>query len=55
MKTATGNLTSMPLIFGFDIGTTSVGFAVIEHDPELASGKIHRLGARIFPERVDYG
>ena len=43
----------MPLIFGFDIGTTSVGFAVIEHDPEPATGKIHRLGVRIFPEVRD--
>ena len=43
----------MPLVFGFDIGTTSVGFAVIEHDSELATGTIHRLGVRIFPEARD--
>ena len=43
----------MALVFGLDIGTTSVGFAVIDHDSELASGKIHRLGARIFPEARD--
>ena len=43
----------MPLVFGLDIGTTSVGFAVIEHDSELATGKIHRLGVRIFPEARD--
>ena len=43
----------MPLIFGLDIGTTSVGFAVIDHDSELATGKIHRLGVRIFPEARD--
>ena len=42
-----------PLIFGFDIGTTSIGFAVIEHDPEGRTGKIHRLGVRIFPEARD--
>ncbi len=43
----------MPLVFGLDIGTTSVGFAVIDHDSELATGKIHRLGVRIFPEARD--
>lgn len=48
-----GNVTSMPLVFGFDIGTTSVGFAVIEHDHKLSTGKIHRLGVRIFPEARD--
>ena len=42
-----------PLIFGLDIGTTSIGFAVIDHDSELATGKIHRLGVRIFPEARD--
>lgn len=39
-------------IWGFDIGTTSVGFAVIAHDAEAHTGKIERLGARIFPEGV---
>ena len=43
----------MLLVFGLDIGTTSVGFAVIDHDSELATGKIHRLGVRIFPEARD--
>ena len=43
----------MSLIFGLDIGTTSVGFAVINHDPEAATGKIARLGVRIFPETRD--
>ncbi len=42
----------MALIFGFDIGTTSIGFAVIEHDDE-AEGRILRLGVRIFPEARD--
>ena len=43
----------MSLVFGLDIGTTSIGFAVIDHDSEAASGKIHRLGVRIFPEARD--
>ena len=43
----------MPLTFGLDIGTTSIGFAVIEHDIEAGTGKIHRLGVRIFPEARD--
>ena len=43
----------MPLVFGLDIGTTSVGFAVIDHDVGRAEGKIHRLGVRIFPEARD--
>jgi CRISPR-associated endonuclease Csn1 len=40
-------------IFGFDIGTTSIGFAVIDHDPEAETGQIHRLGVRVFPEVRD--
>ena len=44
---------SMPRIFGFDIGTTSIGFAVIDHDVQRDEGKIHRLGVRIFPEARD--
>ena len=43
----------MPLVFGLDIGTTSVGFAVIDHNSELGTGTIHRLGVRIFPEARD--
>lgn len=43
----------MRRIFGFDIGTTSVGFAVIDHDPESEKGTIHRMGVRIFPEARD--
>ena len=43
----------MPRIFGFDIGTTSIGFAVIDHDAHCGEGKIHRLGVRIFPEARD--
>ena len=43
----------MPLVFGLDIGTTSVGFAVIDHNSEFTTGEIHRLGVRIFPEARD--
>jgi CRISPR-associated endonuclease Csn1 len=43
----------MALIFGVDVGTTSIGFAVIEFDDERKSGKILRLGSRIFPEARD--
>ena len=42
----------MQKIFGLDIGTTSIGFAVIEHDDE-GQGRIRRLGVRIFPEARD--
>jgi CRISPR-associated endonuclease Csn1 len=40
-------------VFGFDIGTTSIGFAVIDFDPDRGEGEILRLGARIFPEARD--
>lgn len=43
----------MERIFGLDIGTTSIGFAVIDHDTERQSGRILRLGVRIFPEARD--
>ena len=43
----------MALVFGFDIGTTSIGFAVIDHVPAREKGKIRRLGVRIFPEARD--
>ncbi len=43
----------MARIFGFDIGTTSIGFAVIDHDPDAEAGSILRLGVRIFPEARD--
>ncbi len=43
----------MALIFGLDIGTTSIGFAVIDHDVERSTGRIRRLGVRIFPEARD--
>jgi CRISPR-associated endonuclease Csn1 len=40
-------------IFGFDVGTTSVGFAVIDIDEANRHGSILRLGSRIFPEARD--
>src|SRR5579883_2695408 len=43
----------MARIFGLDIGTTSIGFAVIDHDPDRGTGEILRLGVRIFPEARD--
>ena len=43
----------MPLVFGLDIDTTSIGFAVIDHDPDQETGTILRLGVRIFPEARD--
>jgi len=33
----------MERIFGFDIGTTSIGFAVIDHEIEGSAGAILRL------------
>jgi len=38
------------LIFGFDIGTTSIGFAVVEYERTISRGCIKRTGVRIFPE-----
>ncbi len=43
----------MARIFGFDIGTTSIGFAVIDHEPDKNAGAILRLGVRVFPEARD--
>lgn len=43
----------MARIFGFDIGTTSIGFAVVDLDERNESGSIKRLGVRIFPEARD--
>ena len=39
--------------FGFDVGTTSVGFAAIDIDETNQLGSILRLGVRIFPEARD--
>lgn len=43
----------MERIFGFDIGTTSIGFAVVDFEPDKSSGKVLRLGVRVFPEARD--
>jgi CRISPR-associated endonuclease Csn1 len=40
-------------ILGLDIGTTSIGFALIDLDKSRAAGSILRLGVRIFPEARD--
>jgi len=40
-------------IFGFDVGTTSVGFAAIDLDEAKGRGSILRMGSRIFPEARD--
>ncbi len=40
----------MKRIWGFDLGTTSVGFAVFELDEEKGRGRIQHEGTRIFPE-----
>ncbi len=42
----------MKRIWGFDLGTASVGFAVIEQDEAKGEGKILKLGVRVFPEGV---
>ncbi len=46
-------ISAVPIIFGLDIGTTSIGYAVIDHDTDRAAGTILRLGVRIFPEARD--
>ncbi len=43
----------MKTIFGFDIGTTSIGWAVIRVSDEVDKGSIIALGVRIFPEARD--
>src|SRR5690348_2332949 len=43
----------MARIFGFDIGTTSIGSAVVDYDSGRGRGEILRLGVRIFPEARD--
>ncbi|NWG93390.1 MAG: type II CRISPR RNA-guided endonuclease Cas9, partial [Parvularculaceae bacterium] len=46
-------------IFGFDIGTTSIGWAVIDYDKDAGEGRIVEqdgvpgMGVRIFPEARD--
>lgn len=43
----------MARIWGFDIGTTSIGWAMIEYDVTGAIGRILGMGVRIFPEARD--
>lgn len=43
----------MARVYGLDIGTTSIGWAVVEHDPSSEQGAIFGMGARIFPEARD--
>jgi CRISPR-associated endonuclease Csn1 len=43
----------MKRIYGFDIGTTSIGWAVIEYDVIQCLGRVLAMGARIFPEARD--
>lgn len=44
---------SSELIFGFDIGTTSIGSAVVRMDSAAEAGEVVHLGVRIFPEARD--
>ena len=39
-------------IWGLDLGTTSIGFAVVDHDSQEQSGQIIKMGVRIFHEGV---
>lgn len=41
------------LVFGFDIGTTSIGSAVVRMDSSTGTGEVLHLGVRIFPEARD--
>lgn len=43
----------MKRVFGFDIGTTSIGWAVTEYDETQFLGRILAMGVRIFPEARD--
>lgn len=38
---------------GLDIGTASVGFCLLERDPDRSEGRIIRAGVRIFPEALE--
>jgi CRISPR-associated endonuclease Csn1 len=44
---------AMELVFGFDIGTTSIGSAVVRVDSNAGTGVVIHLGVRIFPEARD--
>lgn len=41
------------LVFGFDIGTTSIGSAAVRMDGNAGTGEVLHLGVRIFPEARD--
>jgi len=41
------------LVFGFDIGTTSIGSAAVRMDGVAGTGDVVHLGVRIFPEARD--
>ena len=43
----------METVWGLDLGTTSVGFAVIRREEATGTGEIVRSGTRIFPEGVN--
>ena len=43
----------MRLIYGLDIGTTSIGWAVIRTEESKQFGRLEALGVRIFPEARD--
>lgn len=43
----------MPKLWGLDIGTTSVGWAIVVHDEAREDGTVERTGVRIFPEGTD--
>lgn len=43
----------MKKILGLDVGTNSVGWALIDHDFNNKEGKIHGMGARIIPMSQD--
>ena len=40
-------------ILGLDLGTASIGFALIDYDRITHEGEILRMGVRIFPETLD--
>mgnify|MGYP002370751001 CR=1 FL=1 len=43
----------MKNILGLDLGTNSIGWALIQHDAEQQQGKILGMGSRIIPMSQD--
>ena len=43
----------MARILGLDLGTNSIGWALIESDFKNKAGKIHGLGVRVIPMSQD--